>query len=70
MCQFTQPIAIGDIEALDSSAPGYPVGGSLRLEFGGTQITASVAITVDSTSIVYTGYTIGNEYFVGAVRTS
>ena len=42
MCQFTQPLAIGDIEALDSSIPGYPVGGSLRLDFGGTQITASV----------------------------
>ena len=46
------------------------LGGSVRLEFGDTQITVSAAITVDSTSIVYTGYTIGSEYFVGAVRTS
>ena len=68
MCQFTQPIAIGDIEALDSSAPGYPVSGSLRLDFGNTQITASAAITVDSTSIIYTGYTNSSGNFVGVVR--
>ena len=69
MCQFTQPIAIGDIEATDP-APGYPVAGSLRLEFGDTRITASAAITVDSTSIIYTGYTNDSGSFVGAVRTS
>ena len=68
MCQFTQPIAIGDIEALDSSAPGYPVSGSLRLDFGNTKITASAAVTVDSTSIIYAGYTNSSGYFVGAVR--
>ena len=68
MCQFTQPLAIGDVEALDSSAPGYPVSGSLRLDFGNTEITASAAITVDSTSIIYAGYTNDSGYFVGAVR--
>ena len=52
MCQFTQPLAIGDVEAVDP-VPGYPVGGSLRLNFGNTEITASTAITVDSTSIIY-----------------
>ena len=68
MCQFTQPLAIGDVEAVDP-APGYPVGGSLRLNFGNTEITASTAITVDSTSIIYAGYTNGSGlYFVGAVR--
>ena len=68
MCQFTEPIAIGDIEALDSTAPGYPVSESPRLDFGNTEITASAALTVDSTSIVYTGYTIGSRNFVGVVR--
>ena len=68
MCQFTQPLAIGDVEAVDP-APGSPVGGSLRLNFGNTEITASTAITVDSTSIIYAGYTNGSGlYFVGAVR--
>ena len=42
--------------------------GSVRLEFENTQITTSVAITVDSTSVVYAGYTNGSGYFVGAVR--
>ena len=69
MCQFTQPIlAIGDIEARESNTPGYPVAGSVRLEFGDTQITASAALTVDSTSIIYTGYTNSSGNFVGAVR--
>ena len=68
MCRFTQPIAIGDIEALDSTAPGYPVSESPRLDFGDTQITASAAITVDSTSIIYIGYTNDSGSFVGAVR--
>ena len=50
-------------------APGSPVDGSRRLEFLDTEITASAAITVDSTSIVYAGYTTGSgNYFVGAVR--
>ena len=65
VCNFSQPL--GDIGAANS-APGSPVAGSVRLNFENTQITASAAITVDSTSIVYTGYTISNEYFVGAVR--
>ena len=69
MCQFTQPLAIGDVEAVDP-APGSPVGGSLRLNFGNTEITASTAITVDSTSIIYAGYTDSNRYFMGAVRTN
>ena len=70
MCQFTQPLAIGDVEAVDS-APGYPVSGSLRLNFRNTEITASTAITVDSTSIIYVGYTNDSGlYFVGAVRTN
>ena len=70
MCQFTQPLAIGDVEAVDP-APGSPVGGSLRLNFGNTEITASTAITVDSTSIIYAGYTNSSGlYFVGAVRTN
>ena len=68
MCQFIQPIAIGDIEALDPSTPGYPVGGSPQLDFGNTQITASAALTVDSTSIIYVGYTNSSGSFVGAVR--
>ena len=45
------------------------LGGSVRLEFGDTQITASAAITVDSTSIIYTGYTNSSGNFVGVVRT-
>ena len=49
-------------------APGSPVDGSRRLEFGDSEITASAAITVDSTSIVYAGYTNSSgNYFVGAV---
>ena len=46
------------------------LGGSVRLEFENTQITASAAITVDSASIVYTGYTNDSGNFVGAVRTA
>ena len=46
------------------------VGGSVRLEFDNTEITASAAITVDFTSIVYTGYTNSSGSFVGAVRTT
>ena len=49
-------------------APGSPVAGPVRLEFGDMEITASAAITVDSTSIVYTGYTNSSGNFVGAVR--
>ena len=44
------------------------LGGSVQLEFGDTQITTSVAITVDSTSVIYVGYTNGSGNFVGAVR--
>ena len=65
MCDFNLPL--GDVNAFDP-APGSPVDGSVRLELGDTQITASAAITVDSTSIVYTGYTNSSGSFVGAVR--
>ena len=65
MCDFNTPL--GDVEAADP-APGSPVVGPIRLEFGDTQITASAAITVDSTSIVYTGYTNSSGNFMGAVR--
>ena len=64
MCDFNLPL--GDVEAVDP-ASGSPVAGPLRLEFGDTEITASAAITVDSTSIVYTGYTNSSGNFVGAV---
>ena len=67
MCDFNLPL--GDVEAgRNPSDTGLPVAGSVRLEFGNTQITASAAITVDSTSIVYTGYTNSSGNFVGAVR--
>ena len=66
VCNFNLPL--GNVGAANS-APGSPVAGSVRLNFEDTQITASAAITVDSTSIVYTGYTNSSEnYFVGAVR--
>ena len=65
VCDFTLPL--GDVEAVDP-APGSPVGGQVQLEFGDTEITTSVAITVDSTTVVYAGYTNGSGYFVGAVR--
>ena len=67
MCNFNLPL--GDVNAFDP-APGSPVVGSVRLEFGDTQITASAAITVDSTSIVYSNvcYTNSSGSFVGAVR--
>ena len=65
VCDFNPPL--GDVEAVDP-APGSPVVGSVRLEFGDTQITTSTAITVDSTSIVYTEYTNNSGNFVGAVR--
>ena len=65
MCDFNLPL--GDVNAFDP-APGSPVVGSVRLEFGDTQITASAAITVDSTSIIYVGYTNSSGSFVGAVR--
>ena len=42
-----------------ASDPGSPVVGSRLLYFGDTEITASAAITVDSTSIVYVGYMDG-----------
>ena len=65
VCNFNTPL--GDVGAANSE-PGSPVAGSVRLNFEDTQITASAAITVDSTSIIYAGYTndSGN-YFVGAV---
>ena len=65
MCDFSPPL--GDVEAVDP-APGSPVAGSVRLDFGDTEITASVAITVDSISIIYAGYTNSSGNFVGAVR--
>ena len=65
VCNFNTPL--GNVEAV-SPAPGSPVAGPVRLEFGDTQITASTAITVDSTSIVYTGYTNSSGNFMGAVR--
>ena len=65
VCDFNPPL--GDVEAVDP-APGSAVAGSVRLEFGDTQITASAAITVDSTSIIYVGYTNSSGNFVGAVR--
>ena len=49
-------------------APGSPVDGPVRLNFEDTQITTSAAITVDSTSIVYAGFTNGSGDYVGAVR--
>ena len=68
VCQFSPPL--GDVEAR-APAPGYPVAGSQRLDSGGTVITASAAITVDSTSIVYVGYTNSSgNYFLGAERIS
>ena len=60
MCDFNLPLG-----NFDDNLAGSP-----RLEFGGTEITASAALTVDSTSIVYTGYTNSSGSFVGAVRTS
>ena len=67
MCDFSPPL--GDVEAGRSqSDAGLPVVGSVQLEFGDTQITASAAITVDSTSIIYVGYTNSSGNFVGAVR--
>ena len=65
MCDFSPPL--GDVEAVDP-APGSPVAGSVRLEFGDTQITASAAITVDSISVIYAGYTNSSGNFVGLVR--
>lgn len=50
------------------SDTGLPVDGSVQLEFGDTEITASTALTVDSTSIIYVGYTNDSGNFVGAVR--
>ena len=67
MCDFSSPL--GDVEAgRNPSDTGLPVVGSVQLEFGDTEITASAALTVDSTSIIYVGYTNGTGYFVGAVR--
>ena len=68
MCDFSPPL--GDVEAGSGnpSDTGLPVAGSVQLDFGDTQITASAALTVDSTSIIYVGYTNDSGYFVGAVR--
>ena len=65
MCNFYVPL--GDVRAFDT-APGSPVDGSLRLDFGNTQITALAAITVDDTSVIYAGYTNSSGNFMGAVR--
>ena len=48
--------------------PGYPVAGPQLLDFGDTVITASAAITVGSTSIVYVGYINSSGNFIGKVR--
>ena len=49
-------------------APWSPVDGPVLLNFEDIQITASAAITVDSTSIIYAGFTNSSGNFVGAVR--
>ena len=67
MCNFYVPL--GDVRAFDP-APGSPVDGSLQLDFGDTRITASAAIAVDDTSVIYAGYTNSSGNFVGAVRFS
>ena len=64
VCQFSPPL--GDVEAR-APDPGYPVVRSPRLDFEDTVITASAAITVDSTSIVYVGYTNSSGNFIGEV---
>ena len=67
VCDFSPPL--GDVVAGRSqSDTGLPVAGSVQLDFGDTQITASAALTVDSTSIIYVGYTNDSGNFVGAVR--
>ena len=65
VCDFSPPL--GNVVAVDP-APGSPVDGLVRLDFDDTQITASAAITVDSISMVYAGFTNGSGDFVGAVR--
>ena len=65
MCDFSPPL--GNVVAINP-VPGSPVVGPVRLNFENTQITASAAITVDSTSIVYAGYTSSRVNFLGAVR--
>ena len=65
VCDFSPPL--GNVEAVDP-APGSPVDGPVRLNFDNTQITVSAAITVDSTSIIYAGFTNGSGDFVGVVR--
>ena len=67
MCDFSPPL--GDVRAgRFPSDTGSPAVGSVQLEFGDTEITASTALTVDSTSIIYVGYTNSSGNFVGAVR--
>ena len=69
VCDFSPPL--GDVEAGRSpSDTGLPVVGSVQLDFGDTEITASAALTVDSTSIIYVGYTNSSGNFVGVVRIS
>ena len=65
VCDFSPPL--GNVVAVDP-APGSPVDGPVRLNFEDTQITASAAISVDSISMVYAGFTNGSGDFVGAVR--
>ena len=65
VCNFNLPL--GDVEAFYPD-PGSPVVGPVRLEFGDTELTALAALTVDSTSIIYVGYTNSSGNFVGAVR--
>ena len=67
VCDFSPPL--GDVDAERSPFDtGSPVVGSVQLEFGNTEITASAALTVDSTSIIYVGFTNDSGNFVGAVR--
>ena len=67
VCDFSPPL--GDVEAGRSpSDTGLPVAGSVQLDFGDTEITASAALTVDSTSTICVGYTNNSGYFVGVVR--
>ena len=67
VCDFSPPL--GDVDAgRNPSDTGLPVVGSVQLEFGDTEITASAANTFHSTSIIYVGYTNSSGNFVGAVR--
>ena len=55
MCRFSPVLRDAELGTANAT-PGSPVVGLRLLYFGDTEITASAAITVDSTSIVYVGY--------------